>query len=74
MVKITVANNVVRKTVITSLDTTLDQVIEDSGIAMGSARPYLDGVAVHGKTHMTLKELGVGATAYLTAVANKDNN
>ena len=74
MVKITVSNNVARKQVIMSPDSTIDQVIEEADIAMGSARPYLDGVAVHGRTHMTLKELGVGETAYLTAVANKDNN
>lgn len=74
MIQITVANNVERKQVIMSADSTIDQVIEESGIAMGSARPYLDGVSVYGKTNMTLKELGAGETAYLTAVANKDNN
>jgi len=74
MVQVTVANNVERKQVIVSPDTTIAQVIEQSGIAMGSARPYLDGVPVHGQTHMTLKEFGVGETAYLNAVANKDNN
>ena len=74
MHKIIVANNVERKTVIASPDDTLDKVIEESGIAMGSARPYLDGESVHNRTHMTLKELGVGEIAHLTAVANKDNN
>jgi len=74
MTKVTVANNVERKELIVSPETTLDEVIEQSGIAMGSARPYLDGVPVHGETHKTLREFGVGETAYLTAVANKDNN
>jgi len=74
MYKVIVSNNVERKQVIVPPDTTIDKVIEESGIAMGSARPYLDGVSVHGKTHMTLRELGAGETAYLTAVANKDNN
>jgi len=74
MIKVTVSNNVERKQVIVSPDTTIDQVIEESSIAMGSARPYLDGVPVHDKTHMTLRELGSGETAYLTAIANKDNN
>lgn len=74
MIQVTVANNVERKKVIVTPETTLDAVIEESGIAMGSARPYLDGVPVVGETHKTLKEFGVGETAYLTAVANKDNN
>jgi len=74
MIKVTISNNVERKQVIVSPDTTIDKVIEESGIAMGSARPYLDGVPVHDKTHMTLRELGAGETAYLTAIANKDNN
>jgi len=74
MVKVIVANNVERKQVIVPPDTTIDQVIEESGIATGSARPLLNGDPVHGKTHMALKEFGVGETAYLTIVANKDNN
>jgi len=74
MIKVNVSNNVERKQVIVSPDTTIDQVIEEAGIAMGSARPYLDGDSVYGKTHMTLKELGAGSVAFLTAVANKDNN
>lgn len=74
MVKITVSNNVERKQVIMSRDSTIDQVIEESGIAVGSARPLLNGEPVYNKTHMTLGELGVGDTAYLAIVANKDNN
>jgi len=74
MIKVTVANNVERNPVLVSPDTTIDQVIAESGLSMSSGRPYLDGVPVHGKTHMTLRELGAGETAFLTAVANKDNN
>jgi len=74
MIKVKISNNVERKELIVSPDTTIDEVIEQSGLSMGSARPYLDGVPVHDRTHMTLKELGAKETAYLTAVANKDNN
>jgi hypothetical protein len=74
MIKVIVSNNVERKTLIVPADKTIDAVIEESGVAMGSARPYLDGEPVHDKTHMTLQALGAGETAYLTAVANKDNN
>jgi len=75
MYKVIVSNNVERKTVNVPPDTSIAKVIEESGIAMGSARPYLNGEPVHDKLLMTLRELGADEkTAYLTAVANKDNN
>lgn len=75
MNKVIVFNNVDKKPVIVSPDTTIDKVIELSGLVMaGNARPSLDGVPVHGRTHLTLKELGAGETSYLAIAANKDNN
>lgn len=74
MIQVIIQNNVERKTIVVPPDTTLEALIEQSGLNMSAGILQLDGVPVSGQTQKALREFSVGDTAYLIAVANKDNN
>jgi len=73
MIRITVFNNLDSVELLVSPETTIDEVIAQSGLVMDNARPSLNGECVFGRTHLPLKDFGVGDTAVLDAVANKAN-
>jgi len=74
MVKLTIRNNVDQQVITVSSSKTVDEIIAECSLDMTAGRPMLNGVIIHGQTHLTLAELGAGDTARLTIAANKDNN
>jgi hypothetical protein len=74
MVKITVANNVKRETVIVDENTTLRAVLEDNDIGYTTGVMHLDGAPLQpGDLNKTFADFGVTDKAFLMNVVKADN-
>lgn len=74
MVKVTVGNNVNRKTVIVSENTTLRQVLEDNNVDYSRGTMHLDGSTLNpGELDKTFAEIGITEKCYLLNVVKADN-
>ena len=79
MIKVTLGNNVTRKSVIVDENQTLRQTLEDNGIDFSRGVMHLDGSSLGaGELNKTFAELGYNGTAgkdkcFLLNVVKADN-
>ena len=74
MIKVTLGNNTVRKTVIVDSSTTLRQALDANGIDYAHGAMMLDGVTLQaGALDRTFAEFGIAESCYLLSVQKADN-
>ena len=74
MIKVTVGNNVNRKSVIVDENTTLRTVLEENQVDYTRGAMYLDGSTIQpGGLDKTFKDYGITEMCYLLNVAKVDN-
>lgn len=74
IINITLINNVTKKTVPTTTDTTVRAFLEANQFDYSRRGVLVDGVALGvGDVDKTFAELGVTGNAYVTSVAKADN-
>lgn len=74
MIKVTLGNNVDRKSIIVDENKTLKSVLEENGIDYSRGAMHLDGASLGaGELNKTFAELGVTEKCYLLNIAKMDN-
>lgn len=74
MVKVIVGNNLERRNVIVSENTTLRKVLEDAGIDYSRGNFQLDGSTLRpGDMDKTFADFGIRESCFLIGVAKQDN-
>ncbi len=74
MVKVTVGNNLERKSVIVNADTTLRKVLEDAGVDYTRGTMHLDGASLQaGDLDKTFSQMGITEKCYLLNVVKANN-
>lgn len=74
MVQVQFSNNVTRKTMLISEDTTVRQALEANGINYTTGRLHLDGAPLQaGDIDKTFASFGISEKCYLTSVVKADN-
>ena len=74
MIKVTLGNNVDRKSVIVDENKTLKSVLEENSIDYSRGAMHLDGASLGaGELNKTFAELGVTEKCYLLNIAKMDN-
>ena len=73
-IKVTVGNNVDRRSVIVDSDSTLRSVLEDEGIDYTSGQTNLDGATLRpGDLDKTFDDFGIASACYLINVVKAVN-
>lgn len=74
MIRVTVGNNMSRKNVIVSEDTTIRQILEDNGIDYSRTAMCLDGATlVAGDMDKAIGDFGITERCFLLGVQKTDN-
>ncbi len=74
MLKVTVGNNIDRKTVIIDANTTLRKCLDDNGVDFSRGVLTLNGSSLRpGDIDKTFSDLGVTNTAFLMSITKADN-
>lgn len=74
MIKVTLGNNIDRKSVIVDENKTLKAVLEDNGVDYSRGTMHLDGASLNaGELNKTFAQLGITDKCYLLSVTKTDN-
>lgn len=74
MIKVTVGNNVTRKTIIAGSDMTIAEAFAEAGIDWNGYTVTANGMTVQaGAMSGKISDLGLGDTVSLSAIAKRDN-
>lgn len=74
MIKVTLGNNIDRKSVIVDENKTLKAVLEDNGVDYSRGTMHLDGASLGaGELNKTFAQLGITDKCYLLSVTKTDN-